>query len=87
MGKRSVEVFTAGCPVCEPAVELVNQLACPDCEVTVHDVSKGQADLVEQYGIKTLPAIVVNGSLVGCCQNAGPDFEQLKAAGIGTPLS
>ncbi|MGI8426733.1 MAG: thioredoxin family protein [Actinomycetota bacterium] len=87
MAKRQVEVFTAGCPVCEPAVDLVRQLACPDCEVTVHDLSKGGTDAVERYGINTLPAVAVNGSLVGCCQNAGPDQAQLKAAGIGVELS
>ena len=27
--KRQVEVFTAGCAVCEPAVELVQRMACP----------------------------------------------------------
>ena len=26
--KRKIEVFTAGCPVCEPVVEMVKSLAC-----------------------------------------------------------
>jgi hypothetical protein len=26
-GKRNVEVFTAGCPVCEGVVRMVNELA------------------------------------------------------------
>lgn len=38
MGKRQVEVVTAGCPVCEPAVQLVQEAACPDCEVTVFNL-------------------------------------------------
>jgi len=66
---------------------MVKELACPDCEVTVHDVSKAGTDLVDHYGIKALPAVVVNGSLVGCCQNTGPDSSQLQAAGIGVPTS
>src|SRR5262249_33286680 len=33
--KRQVEVFTAGCPVCEPVVELVERIACPSCDVTI----------------------------------------------------
>ncbi|MGI8427426.1 MAG: glutaredoxin family protein [Actinomycetota bacterium] len=84
MAKRQVEVFTAGCPVCEPAVKMVNELACPDCEVTVHDLSRQKHDLVGRYGIKTLPAIVVDGSLLGCCRNAGPDMGELQAAGVGS---
>lgn len=38
MAKRQIEIFTAGCPVCEPAVALVKEMTCPDCEVTVHNL-------------------------------------------------
>ena len=94
MAKRQVEVFTAGCPVCEPAVQLVQELACPDCEVTVHDLREGAAftgsptaaEKLAQYGIKTVPAVVVDGQLVSCCQNSGATREELAAAGIGQRL-
>lgn len=87
MTKRQVEVFTAGCPICEPTVQLVQKLACPDCEVTVHDLRDQGADRARQYGITTIPAIVVNGRLAACCNRSGPDPEQLRAAGIGQSLS
>ena len=95
MAKRQVEVFTAGCPVCEPAVELVTELACQDCEVTVHDLRQtgeaftGEDSVAEraaQYGIKTVPAVVVDGSLVSCCRHGGPDRGELTQAGIGQRL-
>jgi hypothetical protein len=95
MAKRQVEVFTAGCPVCEPAVQLVQELACPDCEVTVHDLRQtgdaftgetSPAELAAQYGINRVPAVVVNGSLVSCCQTSSPNRDQLSAAGIGQRL-
>jgi hypothetical protein len=95
MAKRQVEVFTAGCPVCEPAVQLVKELACPDCEVTVHDLRQtGEAFTAEasaaqraaQYGIKAVPAVVVNGNLVSCCQTSGPKRDELSQAGIGQRL-
>lgn len=41
--KRRVEVFTAGCPLCEEAVGLVRSLACPSCEVQVYDLREGCA--------------------------------------------
>ena len=44
MAKRQVEVFTAGCPVCEPVVQLVQEMACPDCEVTIHDLRQSGAE-------------------------------------------
>lgn len=89
MTKRKIEVFTEGCPKCEPTVELVKKLACSNCEVTVYDVKKGCStnicqDLVVQYGVKSYPSVAVNGQLLDCCKNgSGPTEETLKAAGIG----
>ena len=37
--KRKIEVFSAGCPACEETVELINQIACPSCEVMVVDMN------------------------------------------------
>lgn len=83
MPKRQVEVFTAGCPVCEPTVQLVQEMACSNCEVTVYDLSKQGAEKIQEYGITTVPAVVVDGRLAACCQDSGPNEEQLRAAGIG----
>lgn len=57
MAKRQVEVFTAGCPVCDPAVAMVKATACPDCEVTVYDLSKTGADKARSYDLKAVPAV------------------------------
>lgn len=86
MAKRRVEVFTAGCPVCEPAVNMVEDLACPDCEVTVYQLQERGADKATEYGIKTVPAVVVDGRVVSCCDNRGPSDAELHAAGIGVPM-
>ena len=89
MSKRKVEVFTEGCPNCEPTVELVNSLACDNCDVTIYDVKKGCEtnacrDLAKQYGVTQYPAVAVNGKLLDCCTNGvGPSRESLIAAGIG----
>lgn len=83
MPKRQVEVFTAGCPVCEPTVQLVQEMACSNCEVTVYDLSKEGAEKIKEYRITTVPAVVVDGRLAACCQDSGPNEEQLRAAGIG----
>jgi hypothetical protein len=89
MANRQVEVFTAACPVCEPAVQLVQELACPDCEVTIHDLRQSEGTAAEkaaEYGIKVVPAVVVDGTLVSCCETPGPAREALSAAGIGQRL-
>ena len=38
--KRKIEIFSAGCPVCEEAVAVVNRLACLSCEVIVLSMKK-----------------------------------------------
>lgn len=85
MTKRKVDVFTAGCPICAPTVALVAELACSDCVVAVHDLSQQGVAQARRYGITTVPAVVVDGRLVTCCGRAGPDAQQLRAAGIGAP--
>jgi len=84
--KRTVEVFTAGCPCCDEAVTLVKSLACPSCDVQVLDMRsdrKAQAK-AKHYGIHRVPAIVIDGKLAECCA-AGPiDPSALRILGLGT---
>lgn len=82
--KRKVEVFTAGCPACDEAVALVKSLACESCEVAIHDMKQaGIAGRAKGYGIRSVPAVVIDGKLADCCSGRGPDAETLKAAGLG----
>ncbi len=82
--KRRVEVFTAGCPACEEAVTLVQSLACDSCQVEVLDMKQpGVADRAKTYGVRTVPAVVIDGTLASCCTGRGPDAETLEAAGLG----
>lgn len=88
--KRFIEVFTAGCSVCQPTVDMVKSMACTSCEVIVYDLSKPCdtkecLDKVKQYGIKSLPAVAVNGVLLDCCQQKGVSEEVLINSGIGQP--
>jgi len=36
--KRKIEIFSAGCAVCDETIELVNEIACPSCEISVLDM-------------------------------------------------
>ena len=85
--KRKVEVFTAGCPACEPTVELVKRIACPSCDVQVLDMHRPDvAAKTEQYGVTRVPAVAINGKLAECYAGAGPDEATLRAEGLGVPL-
>ncbi len=82
--KRKVEVFTAGCPACDEAVTLVQSLACDSCEVEVLDMKESSvSERAKGYGVRSVPAVVIDGTLAACCSGRGPDAETLTAAGVG----
>ena len=86
--KRTIEVFSAGCPVCDDAINMVKDSACPSCDVSVLDMNDPNvASRAEGLGIKSVPAVVIDGKLADCCSERGPDEATLRAAGLGQPIS
>lgn len=82
--QRTVEVFTAGCPVCDETVELIQRIACDSCQVEVLDLNDETiARRAEYLGIRSVPAIAIDGSLARCCAERGVSEESLRAEGIG----
>jgi glutaredoxin 3 len=84
--KREIEVFSAGCPTCAETIELVNQVACPSCEVSILDMNRTDvAQRAKGLGIRSVPAVVIDGRLADCCTGRGPQEATLRAAGLGQP--
>lgn len=85
--KRKIEVFSAGCPACEDSIELINAIACPSCEVKILDMNETNvASRAKALGIRSVPAVVIDGKLADCCAGRGPDEATLRQAGVGQPL-
>ncbi len=66
MKTRRIEVFTAGCPVCSETVELVKKVV-KDCGCSVEEkksTDKAAYAEAKAYGIKAMPAIVVDSVVV-----------------------
>jgi DNA-binding transcriptional MerR regulator len=82
---RKVEVFTAGCPLCEPVVDMVQRLACPNCDVTIHNLRDDPqaAQRAREAGVQRVPMVLVDGKPAECCQVGQVTEEGLRAAGIG----
>ena len=85
--RRTIEIFSAGCSLCDGLVQQIEQAACASCRIDVLDmnvpeVQKRAGDL----GIKSVPAVVVDGKLADCCGNRGVDLSVLRAAGLGQPI-
>lgn len=85
--RRKIEIFSAGCPACEDAIRFVNQIACPSCEVRVLDMKDPSvAGRARGLGVRSVPAVVIDGKLADCCAGRGPDEATLRAAGLGQPV-
>lgn len=88
VSKRHIEIFSAGCPVCQDTIDLVNKMACPPCEVTILDMNSDETSKrAATLGIKSVPAVAVDGKLADCCSGRGVDESTLRNAGIGQAIT
>lgn len=87
VAKRKVEIFSAGCATCERTIDQLREQIDPRHEIVVHDMNsdKDAAEKADAFGIRTVPAVVVDGVLLACCENKGPTFGELSAAGLAKP--
>jgi hypothetical protein len=82
--RRKIEVFTAGCPCCTEAVELVEFLAGTEHDVEIRDMRvPAVAVAARGYGIRRLPAIVIDGRLADCYAARDLDDATLTQAIFG----
>lgn len=78
--RKKVEIFSAGCSACKETIETVKRLA-GSHEVVIHDMNKSEiASKAKHYGIRSVPAVVIDGKLASCCAGRGPDEDVLRAA-------
>jgi len=58
------------------------------CEVTVLDMNDPSvASRAKSLGTPSVPSVVIDGELAGCCAGRGPDEATLRSAGLGQPLT
>ena len=85
--KRRIEIYSAGCSICNDVIDQVREAACKSCDIVIRDmmlpeVQRNAAGL----GILSLPAVVIDGTLANCCSGQGVDVEVLRQAGLGQPM-
>jgi glutaredoxin 3 len=86
--KRKIEIFSAGCSVCDEAIQTVKSIACESCDVEVLDMNKDDvAARARELGIRSVPAVVIDGKLADCCSGRGIDEATLRRSGVGVRLS
>lgn len=84
MSRRKIEVFSAGCALCEETLKLVKEsVSSCGCEVIERRCPEGELCAeAKQYGIQTMPTVVVNGQIVfeGRINRAQADLLKQAAA-------
>jgi len=86
MSIRKIEIFSAGCSICQNVVEQVKAAACASCDVTVVSMADRRiAARAMSLGIGSVPAVVIDGHLAGCCSTGGVDLDALRSEGLGRP--
>ena len=79
--KHKIEIFSAGCKTCKDAIEAVRKLAGSEDEMVVHDMHQHEIAIrAAQHGVRSLPAVVIDGKLAGCCSGRGVDEHVVREA-------
>jgi glutaredoxin len=53
----------------------------PSHEVVIHDMQKSEvASKAKRHGVRSVPAVVIDGKLAGCWAGRGPDEHVLRSA-------
>ena len=79
--RKKIEIFRAGCFTCKETIELVKRIAGSSHEIVIHDMQKSEvATKAKQQGVRSVPAVVIDGKLAGCCAGRGPDEHVLRSA-------
>jgi hypothetical protein len=85
--KRKIEVFSAGCALCNEVFDAVRREAGSSDEVIVRNMTDSRVlKRATELGIRSVPAVVIDGKLASCCTERGVDIQVLKSAGLGKAL-
>ncbi len=60
--------------------------SCESCDVAIYNLNERGMDKAREYGVTSVPTIVVDGKVLDCCKRGKPTADDLRAAGIGTSL-
>ena len=75
-----MEVFSAGCALCQEVIDVVRREVGSSSEVIVLNMLDARAlARAEKFGIRSVPAVVIDGKFSSCCTGRGVDVEVLKS--------
>ena len=77
--KRKVEIFSAGCALCQEVIDVVRREAGSSFEVIVRNMMDARSlTRADELGIRSVPAVVIDGKLASNA-GGGVDIQALKS--------
>jgi glutaredoxin 3 len=79
--KPKIEVFSAGCPLCLQAIDMVRREAGSSSEIIVRNMTDARDfGRATALGVRSVPAVAIDGKLVS--SGGGVDIQTLRDAGL-----
>jgi len=63
---RTIEIFSAGCPLCKEVTDIILIGKCERCKQIVYDIDSINDDTkikMKDYGIKAIPTTIIDGKI------------------------
>lgn len=79
---HTIEIFSAGCPLCKNIMDDIQIGKCQGCSQTIYDINRITEKVkikMKEYGITSVPSTVIDGNIkvVGI-----PDFPWICGEGL-----
>lgn len=85
MDRRKIEIYSAGCPLCDGAASAIEEIAAPAHDVAVLNLNDAAvASRARALGVRSAPAVAIDGEILSCCAGGGLSERTLRE-GLGLP--
>jgi glutaredoxin 3 len=79
--KPKIEVFSAGCPLCLQAIDMVRREAGSSSEIIIRNMTDARDfGRATALGVRSVPAVAIDGKLVS--SGGGVNIQTLRDAGL-----
>ena len=63
---HTIEIFSAGCPLCRHITDEIEVGKCEGCSQTIYDVNKLTEEIklkMKEYGVASVPTTIIDGNI------------------------
>jgi glutaredoxin 3 len=81
--QQIIEIFSSGCPLCHEAIDLVRREVGSSAEIIIHNMTEPRGfGRATALGVRSVPAVAIDGKLASCCSRSGVNIQILRNAGL-----